>query len=183
MKCWVKSVSGEDVRVMRSRRSLRRADRYTAMTVAGLLGCEGLDPSALAGADTALVTWSTLGPHATVFATLDDILDFPEDLILPTKFSHSVVNAAASYIGAEFGITGPTFALVGFENVKGEAVRLAESMMSTGMCSRVLVVGVEEGGLLTDVMGRLMPERLEGLGIDKVEVVLVDGIGEGSCAG
>ena len=29
---------------------------------------------------------------------LDDILDYPEDQILPTKFSHSVQNAVVSYL-------------------------------------------------------------------------------------
>ena len=175
MKEFKPHISEESVREARTRRSLRRADRFTVMALAGLFGCGDGAFAGLAGPDTALITYSVLGPHATVFATLDDILDYPEDLILPTKFSHSVVNAAASYIGAEFGITGATFAFVGFENVKGESLSFAKTLLACGMCKRVLVVGVEEKGLLTDTLAKMMPERFADEIHDSVEVFLLDG--------
>lgn len=175
MKNWTVMVSDEEIRAARSRRSLRRADRYTVMAVAGLLRCDGLAEAELAGGGTALITYSVLGPHATVFATLDDILDYPEDLILPTKFSHSVVNAAASYIGTELGITGATFALVGFEDVRAEALSLAKVLLKSGVCTRVLAVGIEERGLLPDTLGKMLPERFGAGTGDMVEVALLDG--------
>lgn len=174
MKIWSRVISNEDVAAARKRRALRRADRYTSMAVAGLLQCDGLDVSSLSGPETALITWSRFGPHATVFATLDDILDYPEDLILPTKFSHSVVNAAASYIGAEFGITGPTFALVGFESVEDEAFTLAKTMIKTGACTKALMVGIEETGMLTDAVKTLVPGRFAGEFEDRVDVRILD---------
>ena len=175
MKEWKPTIDEDDVRSARTRRSLRRADRYTAMALAGLSKCGDGALSGLSGPDTALITYSILGPHATVFATLDDILDYPEDLILPTKFSHSVVNAAASYIGTELGITGATFAFVGFEDVRGGSLSFARTMLACGMCRRALVVGVEEKGLLSETMAEMMPERFTERIRDRVEVFLLDG--------
>lgn len=180
MKEFTPLISEENVKAARTRRSLRRADRFTVMALAGLFSCGDDALAGLAGPDTALVTYSVLGPHATVFATLDDILDYPEDLILPTKFSHSVVNAAASYIGAEFGITGATFAFVGFENVKDESLSFARTLLACGMCKRVLVVGVEEKGLLPDTLARMMPGRFVDEIRDKVEVFVLDGADAGN---
>ena len=174
MKEWKPVIDEDDVRAARTRRSLRRADRYTAMALAGLSKCGDGALEGLSGPDTALITYSVLGPHATVFATLDDILDYPEDLILPTKFSHSVVNAAASYIGTELGITGATFAFVGFEDVRGESLSFAKALLSGGICRRALVVGVEEKGLLTETLSKIMPDRFPGEIRDSVDVYVLD---------
>ena len=95
------------------------------------------------------------------FQTLDDILDYPEDQILPTRFSHSVHNAAASYVGVALQIQGPTLALAGFEDVWFEALELARTLLDGGLCRRALVIGAEERALLTEHAHELWPERFE----------------------
>ena len=127
---------------------LRRADRFTVLAVAAVKMAfperfpHFLDP------DTGLVTTSSFGPHKTAFANLDGMLDYPEDQILPTCFSHSVHNAVTSYLGTILGITGPAFAITNFEHPIDEAMNLAETLLAAHLCSRLLVVAVEEDGLL-----------------------------------
>ena len=178
MKTWFQTPTDEEIKSVRAKYALRRADRFTSLAVAGVMGCDGLDLARLAGERTALVTWSALGPHRTVFATLDDILDYPEELMLPTKFSHSVQNAAASYLGTILRITGPTFATTGFDDPKAEALVLAKTLLRTGDCSRALVVGIAEKGALTAVLPKLMPERFASEPDEGVDVALLDAYDE-----
>lgn len=131
--------------------ALRRPDKLTQMALAATerLGVE------LEGNDTALLTVTSYGPTATTDRVLADILDFPEEEILPTGFSHSVVNAAASYLGAAHHIHGPTFAVVGFEDPFYEAVDLAQVLLSAGACRRVLIVGADETSLTSQAAEKL----------------------------
>jgi len=123
--------------------ALRRPDRLTqlALAAAERIGVE------LGGDDTALITVTSYGPASTTCRVLDDILDYPEEEILPTGFSHSVINAAASYLGAAHRIHGPTFAIVGFEDPFREAADLAKVLLSSHACRRALVVAAEEESL------------------------------------
>ena len=146
-------------KLVRERRGLRRADRYTLLAAAAAFPLVEALETPPPGDDTALLTVTAFGPHATVFATLDDILDYPEDEILPTKFSHSVHNAAASYLCAALNIRGPVFALNGMENGFYEALFFAETLLADGMARAVLLVGIEEGGLLPGRAPEFAPER------------------------
>ena len=124
---------------------LRRPDRLTQLALAAV---ERLSP--LPGeeaADTALITVSSCGPAATTGKVLDDILDYPEEEILPTGFSHSVINAPASCLGAAHHLHGPTFALTGFEDPFYEAAGLARALLSDGICRRALIVAADEESL------------------------------------
>ena len=142
--------------------ALRRPDRLTqlALAAAERLGAD------LGGNDTALLTVTSYGPASTTCRVLDDILDYPEEEILPTGFSHSVVNAAASYLGAAHHIHGPTFAVVGFEDPFCEAVDLAQVLLSARVCRRVLIVAADETSLTSQAAERLRrsgaPLRSEG---------------------
>ena len=148
-----------DLKEARNKYSLRRSDRFTAMAVAAVTKLMGDQFPDKYAAETGLITATAFGPHRTTFATLDDILDYPEDLILPTRFSHSVHNAAASYIGVVLGLKGITFALAGFEDIWFEALELAENMMMAGFCRQIMVIGIEESGLLTENAPQLWKER------------------------
>ena len=124
---------------------LRRPDRLTQLTLAAV---ERVAPLPSEGeTDTALITVSSCGPTATTEKVLDDILDYPEEEILPTGFSHSVINAPASCLGAAYHLHGPTFALTGFEDPFYEAVGLARALLSGGVCRRVLIVAGDEESL------------------------------------
>lgn len=162
-----------DLKAVKTACGLRRADRFTAIAVAAVKWALGEDfPNGL-HPDTALVTASSFGPHKTVFATLDDILDFPEDQILPTKFSHSVHNAAASYLGTILKLHGPALAVTNFENHIDEALRLAQTMIEAEIAPQVLLVVVEEQGLLTKAATELAPERFPHEPSETVSVFLI----------
>ena len=141
----------EELMALCRKYGLRRPDRLTQLALAAT---ERLDAD-LGGEDTALLTVSSYGPASTTCRVLDDILDYPEEEILPTGFSHSVVNAAASYLGAAHGIHGPTFALVGFEDPFYEAVDLARTLLSARACRRVLIVAADEESLTSRAVEHL----------------------------
>ncbi|HPY90836.1 MAG TPA: beta-ketoacyl synthase chain length factor [Lentisphaeria bacterium] len=140
----------------RERATLRRADRYTTLIVSAALALLGDDA---ADDGLALITATAFGTHRTTFSTLDDILDFPEAQILPTRFSHSVHNAAAAYVGAALKMRGPAIALAGFEQVLCEALELAKTFLHGGLCTRAMVIAAEEKALLTEKAHELWPER------------------------
>ena len=147
----------EELKATRAKYGLRRADRFTSMAIAAIDHALEEKPRQ----DCALITATCFGPHKTVFATLDDILDYPEDQILPTKFSHSVHNAAASYISSALKIQGPSFAISGFENIEKQAISLAGTLLDAAMAGNVIVVVIEEAGLLTETAHTLLPERFK----------------------
>ena len=158
----------EELMALCRRFGLRRPDRLTQLALAAAARLADAGAS-LGGDETALLTVSAYGPAATTSRVLDDILDFPEDEILPTGFSHSVVNAAASYISAAFGIHGPTFAFIGFEDPFREAADWARTMLSDGLCRQVLIVAADETSIpshAAEKLRRSAPPRF----------------GEGACA-
>ena len=155
--CILEGIPEEDLKAVRTGFGLRRADRLTTLAAAAVRKAlpddfpHGLPP------ETGLLTFSSFGPHRTVFAMLDDILDYPEDQILPTKFTHSVHNAVTSYLGTLFRLHGPAFALTGFASPVFELLETAETLLSGGLCQEVLAVAVEERGLLTEEATQMCP--------------------------
>lgn len=136
---------------------LRRLDRITQLSLAAADAVA----DAVAGCDNvALITVTSYGPAVTTCKVLDDILDFPEEEILPTGFSHSVLNAAASYIGTCLKIHGPTFAIAGFEDPFREAVELGQSLLAGGRCRKVLIVAADEEGIISRAAEKLRQSQL-----------------------
>lgn len=159
LKCAVVTdFSSETFQAVRKKYSLRRSDRYTALVLAAAGGV--LDAVPDVSGDTGVIVASSFGPHRTTCAFLDDLLDYREEDVMPTTFSHSVHNAAASYAASAFGLRGPEFTLTGFENLFYEALRTAE--LCGALCSRMLVVSVEENALMTEEIAnhvcRIPPE-------------------------
>lgn len=153
------NLTEENLKEVKSSCSLRRADRFTVLSTAAVLSTQGAPFPSSFSVDTGLISISSFGPHKTVFATLDDILDYPEDMILPVRFSHSVHNAALGYLSTILKITGPAFAVTGFESPLFEALTLASTVLQAGMCPQVLLIGVEERGLLTAAATQLDTKR------------------------
>ncbi|MBR6372218.1 MAG: beta-ketoacyl synthase chain length factor [Victivallales bacterium] len=158
----------EELKAARAKYGLRRVDRFTSMAIAAIDHALEKMPTQ----DCALVTATCFGPHKTVFATLDDILDYPEDQILPTKFSHSVQNAAASYLCTVLKIHGPSFAINGFEDMEKQAISLAGTLLDASMAGNVIVVVMEEAGLLTELARAMLPERFNNKIDEMVKVLL-----------
>jgi len=139
--------------------AIRRADRYTAMIINAAANC-------LAQANlvfplkkkTALLVASAFGPMRTTTAMIDEILEYPENEILPTKFSHSVLNAALSYLALVAGVQGDNYALCGFDDVFSDTLVLADSLLRGGRVEQVLLVGCDEPNILTEILPDMLPE-------------------------
>jgi len=153
----------EELAALCRKYGLRRPDRLTQLALAA---AERISPLPGSGADTALITATACGPAATTCRVLDDILDYPEEEILPTGFSHSVVNAASSYLTTVHGIHGPAFALAGFEDPFREAADLARTLLAGKVCRRVLIVASDEESPISRAVEQLrktgIPASVEG---------------------
>ncbi len=133
-------------------RRIRRADRFSKMAV--LAGCDAMEDSGIVFDDkpssVGIIVAASFGPHVTTFRFLDDILDYGDANVSPTVFSHSVHNAAASYIAYVLGTRGPTLTLTQFSFPFHQAIILAESWLNEGRCEYVLVGTVDECGTVME---------------------------------
>ena len=141
----------------RVRHRLRRADRYTSLCICA---ADALLEECPPSPETALITVSSFGPSATSFQTIEEILTLPEEEISPTKFSHSVENAACSYLGVAFELHGPVFALAGFDEATVElANQLAKILLEQGQAPEALVLNVVCESIVTRHAAEFYPER------------------------
>jgi len=126
-------------------KAARRADRFCKMAVLAAYdafadsGIEKLESEKIG-----VIVSTSFGPHKTTFSFLDNILDYGDMGVSPTIFSHSVHNAAASYISSALNINGPVCTLTDFYFPFHEACKLAESWIDQGRCKYVLVGTVDE---------------------------------------
>jgi len=129
---------------------LRRADRFCKMAICAARGA--LDAAQVKGEEQGIgvIMATAFGPHPTTFKFLDNILDYKENEVSPTLFSHSVHNAALSYIAAEFQINGPTLTVTGFDGVFCTAFQLANAWLDRQTCKYVLLGAAEERGPVFD---------------------------------
>lgn len=132
----------------------RRADRFCKMTLTAAMeawqGCQ-TDPHR-----TGIILATALGPHATVFRYVNDVLDYGEAKTSPTIFSQSVHAAAASMIASAAGLRGPVVNLADFAFPFEEALTLADCWLQNGRCDTVLVGAAEE---LSDVLGHVVKRK------------------------
>ncbi len=128
----------------------RRADRFSKMAV--LAACDAVRDAGveLDSQRTGVVLGTAFGPHPTVFSFLDDILEFGDAGVSPTLFSHSVHNAAASYISVALGLAGPAMTLTTLTDPFQQSLLLAQTWIDQGVCDSVLVGGVEECGTVME---------------------------------
>lgn len=143
----------------------RRADRFTRMAV--LAACDAVEDSGLGtGLDRGrlgVIVGTALGPHVTTFSFLDGILDFGDAAVSPTAFSHSVHNAAASYIAMTLDVRGPTLTLTRFHFAFHQALLVAQGWLATRRCDAVLVGVVDElGAVMQHVCARLLRPAADG---------------------
>lgn len=136
--------------------AMRRADRFTKMAV--LAAADAVTDAGLAVApgssDVGIVLASGLGPHATGFRFLDEMLEYGEAAPSPTLFSRSVQNAAASHVALHLGAHGPTVTLTQFHFSFHQALLLASAWLSEGRCAQVLVGATEECGAVLEYVCR-----------------------------
>jgi len=128
----------------------RRADIFSKM--ATLAAYDALVDSGIPEAKKeriGIILTTAFGPHLTTFNFLDDILTYGDAGVSPTLFSHSVHNAAASYIALNLQTRGPTLTMTQFANSFQQAIILAESWLAEKRCEYILVGS-------TDQLGKVM---------------------------
>jgi len=164
----------EDVKAVKAKCGLRRADRFTAMAVYAVSKAFSEQFPHFLQEDAAIITASSFGPINTTLALLDDILDYPEDKILPTKFSHSVHNAITSYACAILGIHGPAFALTNNENQHETAIATAKSLLDSKTAPHVLIIEIHEKSVIAELLPQAMPEKHAEIEPESVTITLVE---------
>ncbi len=127
---------------LQSLKGLRRADRFSKLAV--FTAKKLLDRVEIPTDALGIILCTQFGPHATTFSFLDDILDYDDIDVSPTKFSQSVHNAAAFYLGSSLAVRGPVSTVTRFEKPFQEALRLAWAWLAEQRATHVLVGYIEE---------------------------------------
>lgn len=145
-------------------RRLRRADRFTLL--AAVAARDAFIDANLGSAPPeriGLVVATALGPHVTTFHFLDEILTYGDQGGSAIAFSHSVHNAAASYITTLLGLQGPAMTVAQTDFAFHEGLMLAAAWLATGRCDHVLVGAVDElGEVMRYVSDRKCPPPADG---------------------
>jgi 3-oxoacyl-[acyl-carrier-protein] synthase II len=131
---------------------MRRADRFSKMAVLAAVDAvkdSGIDIGE-GGASLGIILATALGPQVTAFRFLDEIIDYGDSNVSPTLFSHSVHNAAASYVASVLGNRGPTLTVTQFGLSFHQALIVARAWIQEGRCGNVLVGSVEEFGTVME---------------------------------
>ncbi|MBF0384415.1 MAG: beta-ketoacyl synthase chain length factor, partial [Candidatus Omnitrophica bacterium] len=141
-------VSEKDLKDPCLAKDARRAGRFDRIAI--LAGMDALKDAGICldidSPQIGLILATSFGPHSTTFRFLDDLLNFKEKDVSPTLFSHSVHNAAASYLSLLARIQGPTLTVTRFFFAFEEALSLACSWLEQQRCKHVLVGAVDELG-------------------------------------
>lgn len=132
-------------------KKMRRADRFSRMAVLSAVdACRDSGITVDEREKLGIILATSFGPHAITFSFIDDILDYGDANVSPTKFSNSVHNAAASYISAVLDSRGPTVTLTQFKFAFQNALILAGSWIAEGRCNHVLCGCAEELGMVME---------------------------------
>ena len=127
-------------------KKLRRADRFSKM--AALSGWDAVEDAGMViepgYTKLGIIATTALGPHNTTFALLDEILDYGDAGVSPTRFSHSVHNAAAAYVAIMLGSRGPASTVADFVRPLYAGCLLASVWLQEGRCQHALVSYTEE---------------------------------------
>lgn len=126
-------------------KKIRRADKFTRMALFSAF--DAYTNSGIIAENNeklGIILSTAFGPHSTTFSFIDDILDYGDANVSPTKFSNSVHNAAASYVSSVLGSRGPTVTLAQFSFPFQNALILAGLWLNEGRCEHVLCGCVDE---------------------------------------
>ncbi|MCX5694857.1 MAG: beta-ketoacyl synthase N-terminal-like domain-containing protein [Candidatus Omnitrophica bacterium] len=166
---WVKpapayQVPAETITDKQVLKEARRADNLTKMaTIAAFdaLMDSGIPEQSKEKLGVILTT--AFGPHVTTFGFLDDILTYGDAGVSPTLFSHSVHNAAASYIALNLQSRGPTLTMTQFADSFHQAIILAESWLKEKRCEYILVGSADQiGKVMEYICSRKLKPALDG---------------------
>jgi 3-oxoacyl-(acyl-carrier-protein) synthase len=141
----------------------------TALTLAARDA--GLDPTELAGPETALVLSTRFGCLSLFESFHRALCDEGPRAVSPTVFTTGVLNAPTGHGSLEHKLRGPTHTLVGGEAAGFEALAIAAEILEAGGARHAFVVGVEEAA----------PLLLEGLAAGRARPA-ARVVGEGAVA-
>ncbi len=125
-------------------KGIRRADIFTKMAVsASNKACSDFEFN---NEDTqiSIIVATLFGPHVTTFKFLDNLLDYSDSGVSPTTFSHSVHNAAASYIAVSLGVRGQALTITSFNDPLKQALILADAWLEFDQAKKIIVCYVDE---------------------------------------
>lgn len=149
------TIASETLRDNAVLKDMRRADDLCKM--ACLAASDAVSDSGI-GADErsnlGIILGTAFGPHPTTFRFLDDIISFGDTEVSPTTFSHSVHNAALSYVSTNLQSRGPTLTITQFAHSFHQAVSLAEAWLEEGRCDHILVGVADQYGTVMDYICR-----------------------------
>jgi len=123
---------------------LRRASNVTRFAMAAAVEAMGGQPATSLG----IIVCMMNGCVAFTNRFYQEVLDDPA-LASPILFPETVFNAPASHIASYLGVSGPVTTLIGEPNIIAEALRMAETWMTTGLVDQCLVIGAEEANWLS----------------------------------
>ena len=125
-------------------KGIRRADIFTKMAVsASNKACSDFTFKK-EDIEISIIVATLFGPHVTTFKFLDNLLDYSDSGVSPTTFSHSVHNAAASYIATFLGTTGQSLTITSFDDPLKQALILADIWLELNQAKKIIVCYVEE---------------------------------------
>ena len=150
----VYSVDDETIRDKMVLKGMRRADRFSKMAVLAAWDAvkDGGVEIEREGESLGIILATAFGPQVTAFQFLDEIIDYGDASVSPILFSHSVHNAAASYVASALGNRGPTLTVTQFDSSFHQALVLAGAWIQEGRCGKVLVGAVEECGAVMETI-------------------------------
>lgn len=125
-------------------KGIRRADIFAKMAVsASTKACANFQFED-GDSKISIIVSTLFGPHATTFKFLDNLLDYSDSGVSPTTFSHSVHNAASSYIASILNIRGQSLTITSFSDPFKQALILADAWIELAQAEKVIVCYVEE---------------------------------------
>jgi len=137
-------------------KKVRRADRFTKIAILSvneaLEDYRGISGFELDSTRTAAILSSSFGPHATTFKFLDGLLEFGEIGVSPTDFSHSVHNAALSYITQLFNLKCRTISVSNFLFPFHNSLLTAFSILHQPKIEQVILCLCDE---ITEILGAI----------------------------
>lgn len=140
-------------------KEMRRADNLSKM--ACIAAYDAFADSGLGQEEKlsmGIILATAFGPHPTTFRFLDDIIKYGDSQVSPTIFSHSVHNAALSYVSYALQSRGPTLTITQFAHSFHQAVSLAEAWLNEGRCDYILVGTADQYGT---VMSYICGQKLK----------------------
>ncbi len=140
-------------------KNMRRADDFSKLVaIAAIDAFKDAQLDETDKEDLGIIFATSFGPHPTTFKFLDDIISFGEKEASPTTFSHSVHNAAVSYVSNLIQNRGPTITITQFVESFYQALILAKSWLTEKRCKNILVGAADQYG---EVMNYICNKKLK----------------------